>query len=349
MADARRIAELQRELAEAKSQQATGAPAFGVTRPGYQRSFGAAPVDTHLADAPRRVPIRFLLAELLPFRWWYVFAMFMLAVAPISLWISEPALVAPAAVATLFVIYGYQCWTARKRLGLLQWGRVATVTGSELLARGTYYSGTTWSNVWLPQAHGWTVTRNLWSGPNTKTRVSYTLDGYHGALELSGRAYDDGVVLADQRAPARASCVSSFAYDLDRDESGNWTGRLRTRLKLGMVVWAIIVIAWLAAGVGVSTGIAKDLFATRLDHGGTGSVRRRQHGLLQRRQPHHRWNRLRGHGARPLRLTARVRNQRRRDRRFSRQRHDVRHRQPRRLSLGSPQDRKPWKRGSRLR
>jgi hypothetical protein len=208
------------------------------------------PVDTRLADAPRRIPASFLLAEALPFRWWYVFALFMIAIPPIALWIAYP--------------------------GLLKWGRVASVTGAEVLSRGTYYSGTTYSNVFLPQAHGWTVTRDRFSGGSTKTRVHYALDGYQGALVLRGRSYDDGVVLADSRNPQRALCVSSFAYDLNRDETGNWVGRLRTRLKVGMVVWVFIMIAWLAIGFGISTGIANrvtnEVFATRLSPGGTGSV-----------------------------------------------------------------------------
>lgn len=282
VADARRIADLERELAEAKARQRaagfTGGPALNDLASRFGASWSASagppapPADTRLATAPRRIPVSFLLAELLPFRWWYIFAMFLVAVAPIALWIGQPGTVAPAAVATLLLIYGYQFWTARKRLALLRWGRVATVTGTEIVSRATYYSGTTWSNVWLPQARGWTVKRELWSGRNTKTRVHYTLDGYQGELKVSGREYLDGVILADQRRPERALCVSSFAYDLDRDDTGNWVGRLRPRLLVGMLVWMVVVIGWLAAAVGISTGIANEVFATRLAPGGTGSV-----------------------------------------------------------------------------
>jgi hypothetical protein len=264
LADARRIAALQRLRPELANAFGTG-----MGRP-------SAPPDTRLADAPRGIPVSFMLAELLPFRWWYVFAMFMVAIPPIIVWITNPELLAPAAVATLVVIYGVQFWTARTRLSLLEWGRVAQVTGAEIVSRGTYYSGTTYSNVWLPQAHGWTVTRQLWSGPSTRTRVGYAIDGHRGELVLKGRSYDDGVILADARHPERALCVSSFAYDLDRDESGNWVGRLRTRLMIGMVVWALIVIGWLGAAIGVSTGAVGRLLAVdsaiRLEPGGTQSV-----------------------------------------------------------------------------
>lgn len=269
LADARRIADLEAQLAEARARQTPGSPGrmFGMGRP------SVAPVDTRLADAPRRVPLRFVLAELLPFRWWYLFAIFMVAIPPIIVWITSPRLLAPAALATVILIYGLQFRTARKRLGLLRWGRVAQVIGSEISSRATYYGGTTYSNVWLPQAHGWTVTRQLWSGPSTTTLVRYDLDGHQGELKLRGRAYDDGVILADPRHPDRALCVSSFPYDLDRDESGNWIGRLRVRLVVGMVFWVLIVVGWLGGAIWISTGAAARMIAednaVRLDPGGT--------------------------------------------------------------------------------
>jgi hypothetical protein len=271
VADARRIADLERQLAEARSAARGFTPWQGFAA-GNVADAPTPPVNAHLSVAPRRIPGAFLLAEALPFRWWYVFTLFMVAITPIALWTASPTAAGLAAVAVLALIYGYQFWTARKRLALLKWGRVATVVGTEIVSRATYYSGTTWSNVWLPQAHGWTVTRELWSGRNTKTRVRYTLDGYQGELRISGRSYDDGVILADERHPERALCVSSFAYDLDRDESGNWVGRLRPRLMVGMVVWTAIVGLWVVGAVILVAGVANDVFATRLPRGGTGSV-----------------------------------------------------------------------------
>lgn len=281
VADARRIADLERQLAQAKGEQAGwNVPPDSTTRFVRPTSHGfdagtapSAPRDDHLAEAPRRVPLTFLLAEALPFRWWFVFTMFMVAVAPIALWMAVPASVAPAAILTLVVLYGIQIRGARKRLGLVKWGRVADVVNTQLTSRATYYSGTTWSNVIMPQAHRWTVTRQFWSGRNTKTQVDYTLDGYRGSLVVSGREYIDGVILADQRHPQRALCVSSFLYDLDRDTTGNWTGRLRPRQIVGMVSWVLIVVVWLALGTGIGVGVATDAFATRLDPGGSGSIR----------------------------------------------------------------------------
>jgi hypothetical protein len=217
-------------------------------------------VDSGLAPPPRRIPAAFRLAEVLPFRWWYVWTLFMVAIAPIALWIQVPVAFSAAAVLTLTGIYAAQWWGARIRIELLRRGRVATVTNIETLSRATRYSGTTWYNVHLPVAHGWTVTRRRWSGPNTKTKVSYTLDGEEADLVVRGREYVDGVILADERNPARARCVTAFAYDLDRDETGNWVGELRPRLRAGMACWLVIAIGWLVlaglAAAGLRTNLA---------------------------------------------------------------------------------------------
>ncbi|WP_407686902.1 DUF3060 domain-containing protein [Mycobacterium sp. HUMS_1102779] len=202
--------------------------------------------EQRLSPTPRRVPKAFWLAELLPFRWWYVWTLFVVAVAPVALWIELPKAFAVVAVLTLAGVYATQLWEARVRLVLLKWGRAATVTGAEALSRATYRGGTTWYNVHLPLARGWTVTRRRWSGPNAKTKVRYTLDGRRGEAIVRGREYVDGVILADDRNPARSRCVTSFAYDLDRDEAGDWVGRLRPRLRVGMACWLALVTGWLA-------------------------------------------------------------------------------------------------------
>lgn len=210
-----------------------------------------------LAPPPRRVPVAFRLAELLPFRWWYVWTLLVVAVAPIVLWIRWPAAFAAAAALALAGIYAVHLFGARVRIGLLKWGRVATVTGTEKLTRAQYF------NARLPMAHGWTVVRERWSGPNATTKVSYTLDGHRDELVLRGREYVDGVITADVRDPARARCVTAFAYALDRDETGNWVGTLRTRVRVGMVCWFVIVIGWLGAAGLAATGTGADL----ADHG----------------------------------------------------------------------------------
>jgi hypothetical protein len=210
-------------------------------------------VDTDLAPPPRTIPAAFRLAEALPFRWRYVWTLFVVALAPVVLWIKQPVAFAVAAVLTLAGIYAAHLSGARVRIGLLRWGRVATVTGSETLSRTTYF------NAKLPVAHGWKVTRQRRSGPSIETQVSYTLDDYRGELVVHGREYVDGVILADERNPAHARCVSAFAYDLDRDETGNWVGTLRPRLRVMMACWLVLVIGWLAMAALAATGIRADL------------------------------------------------------------------------------------------
>nr|WP_231973826.1 MULTISPECIES: DUF3060 domain-containing protein [unclassified Mycobacterium] len=206
--------------------------------------------DTRLSPVPRRVPVAFWLAELLPLRWRYGWTLLLVGAAPIALWVQLPRAFAAAAVLTVVGIYAVQLRGARERLALLRWGRVATVTGVETASAATRYR----YNVYLPVAHGWTVTRRRWSGPNIETTVNYQLDGRPGTLVVSGREYVDGVILADDRDPARACCVASFAYDLRRDAAGDWVGRLRPRLRAGMACWLAIVLAWLALAGVAATG-----------------------------------------------------------------------------------------------
>jgi hypothetical protein len=272
-----RIAELERQLGEAKAAAWRSASARGAAAPplnsfGYDAYSPSSQDGAALASAPRRVPIRFLLAEILPFRWWYLFAMFIVAIPPIILWIMEPAFVLPAAVVVLLAIYVIHARGALARIALLKWGQPATVIESEVLSQGTYYGGTTYSNVVLPVARGWTVTRPLWSGPKTKTRIRYRLDDYQGAITVGGREYIDGVVLADQRKPERALCVTSFPYDLDRDDSGNWTGGLRARLQIGMICWLLIMVGWVggAAFVFEQASVENITSHSASAHGSTG-------------------------------------------------------------------------------
>lgn len=259
-----RIARLERELAEMKRAQSGRE---------IKRGWVNRPAADDLAVPPRRVPTLFLLAELLPFRWWYIWALFMVAIAPIALWISYRSLMAPVAIVTIVVMYAVQLRGTAKRVALLKWGRQATVSGTETLSRGTYYSGTTWSNAPLPIAHGWKVTRPLYSGPSTKTRINYTLDGARGSIVVRGREYIDGVVLADQRNPQHALCVTAFPYDLDRDTDGNWVGKLRPRLVLGMAVWSLILVVWIGGAVAYSNGFTTELFSTNVGPGGSVTVK----------------------------------------------------------------------------
>lgn len=226
-----------------------------------------------LARPPRRVPLSFWLAELLPFRWWYVCTLLAVGAAPVALWVQLPKAFAAVAVLTLAGIYVVQLREARTRIELLRWGRAATVNGTETVPHTTYSTVKTWYNVYLPVAHGWTVTRCRWSGADTTTKVYYALDGRPGSLVVRGREYVDGVILADERDRARARCVTSFAYDLDRDLTGNWVGRLRPRLRVGMACWLVIVVGWLAlaglAATGFRTAFADDSASPTVPQAGT--------------------------------------------------------------------------------
>jgi hypothetical protein len=248
-----RIAALERQLAEVKAaaqeeRALAGRQAYVGNEFGTDGNAGspAGPVDSSLAEPPRRIPVAFWLAELLGFRWWYFLALMLVAIAPMALWMNFPRAFAVVVGLTFVAIYGYQLLGATKRFALLKWGRVAQVTGTQILSEGTYYGGTTLKNMKVPIAHGWEVMRPMYSGPSTKTLIRYSLNGFQGELTVSGREYIDGVVLADTRKPARALCVTSFAYDLDRDESGNWIGRIRPGLMFGMALWLIVAVTWVS-------------------------------------------------------------------------------------------------------
>lgn len=148
-----KVAALQQELAEA--QGSAGRDISAGNGGGWDvrpTSRAKAPVvaDTRLAPAPRSVPLAFR-AIVLPWSWWTIFALFMVIVAPIALWIFVPIAGAVAVAATFVVIMAVSLRRYRLPLALLKWGDVATVRNTGLLSRGTYYSGTTYRNVRLPK------------------------------------------------------------------------------------------------------------------------------------------------------------------------------------------------------
>src|SRR6202034_845580 len=133
----------------------------------FLEEFAMGAVDSGLAPPPRRIPLAFRLAEALPFRWWYVWTLFIVAITPIVLWIQQPRAFAAVAVLTLAGIYATKVCGVRIRLGLLRGGRVANVIDRETRTDTTPYRRTTRYNVYLPVARGWTVVRQRLSGPNT--------------------------------------------------------------------------------------------------------------------------------------------------------------------------------------
>jgi hypothetical protein len=173
----------------------------------------------------------------------------MVAIAPIALWIVFPIAGAITAVVTFVAVLVWRLRGEGLRLALLKWGEPANVSNADTTSVGTYYSGVTYQNVRLAQAHGWQVERHWYSGPGITTKITYALAGTSNVLTLHGLAYDNGVILADKRNPARALCVSSFPYQLDRDPSGNWIGHVERRVIVGSILMIVLLVGWTAAMV----------------------------------------------------------------------------------------------------
>jgi hypothetical protein len=250
LADAK-VQALRAELAEAQAgvpQSHFAAPPPASPDPSWLRKPAPPVVDTSLAPAPRSVPFAFK-AMALPWSWWVAWVLFMVAIAPIALWIVFPIAGAITAVVTLVAVLVWRLRGEGMRLALLKWGEPATVTNADTASVGTYYSGVTYQNVRLAQAHGWQVERRWYSGPGTTTKISYELGGTSNVLTMHGLGYDNGVILADKRKPARALCVSSFPYDLDRDPSGNWIGHVERRVIVGSILMIVLLVGWTAAMV----------------------------------------------------------------------------------------------------
>ena len=250
LADAR-VQALQAELAEAQSgapQNHAPAQLSASPEPAWLRKPAPPVVDTSLAPAPRSVPFAFK-AMALPWSWWVAWVLFMVAIAPIALWIVFPIAGAITAVVTFVAVLVWRLRGEGLRLALLKWGEPANVSNADTTSVGTYYSGVTYQNVRLAQAHGWQVERHWYSGPGITTKITYALAGTSNVLTLHGLAYDNGVILADKRNPARALCVSSFPYQLDRDPSGNWIGHVERRVIVGSILMIVLLVGWTAAMV----------------------------------------------------------------------------------------------------
>jgi hypothetical protein len=196
-----------------------------------------------LAEPPRHVPFTYRLATF-DLNVWELFTLVVGAIAGGALWLSIDMAAPVALIAACVVIAVLRVRKYVRRIGMLKWGKVATVTNSDETSRGTYYSGTTVQNYVMRQARGWDVTSRLYSGPVSVTDIQYTLDGQNGSVKLKGLEYANGVVLADSRKPGRAMVVSQFPYSVKPDESGNFTGTL-SAWRWGGVISTIVVEATL--------------------------------------------------------------------------------------------------------
>jgi hypothetical protein len=212
-----------------------------------------------LADPPRRVPFGFRIVAFESWSWWEAFSVMMVVVAPIAVWGFFPQTVPAALILGALAIVVVRGRKYLKRIALLKWGKVATVTNSDELSRGTYYSGTTYQNMLVRQANGWDVTKRFYSGPASKTKVEYTLDGTNGSITLRGLPYHNGVVLADSRKPTRALCVSSFTFPVKPDVNGEWQrGGVSPWSWLGVVFTLCIHASIVAAAVVAVQGLWLD-------------------------------------------------------------------------------------------
>jgi hypothetical protein len=196
-----------------------------------------------LAEPPRHVPFTFRLATF-DLSVWELFTLFVGAVAGGFFWLTVDYAAPIALVAACVVIGVFRIRKYVRRIGMLKWGKVATVTNSDETSRGTYYSGTTVQNMFMRRASGWDVTSSLYSGPSSVTNVQYTLDGQNGSLDVKGLEYTNGVVLADSRKPSRAMVVSEFPYSVKPDETGNYVGTL-SAWRWGGVIATLVVEATL--------------------------------------------------------------------------------------------------------
>jgi hypothetical protein len=248
-----RVEQLQRQLA--KAQQLIGGQFADAGMFDLGQFFGAvgtagpAPGTTEpLAPPPRRVPMSFA-CTVMAWKWWDAFTLLMVSTAPIILWLAAPASAAAVGLVAVIALCYFRFRGLRARLGLLKWGVVADVLSAGPINVGTYYSGTTYSNVRLPVADGWQVSRGWYSGPGYKTKVVYAVNGVANELILHGRQYRNGVILADSRHPERALCVSQFPYDLKRDRNGDWLPHVRAGLWIGCIAQTLLYAAWTAGSI----------------------------------------------------------------------------------------------------
>jgi hypothetical protein len=163
-------------------------------------------------------------------------------VAPIALWAFFPVVIPGALIAAVLAIGWFRGLRYVRRIGMLKWGKVATVTNNDTLSKGTYYSGVTYNNMRKRTARGWDA-RTIWySGPAYKNKADYILDGTTGSLEWRGLQYEQGVILADSRKPSRAMEVSMFPYSVKPGPDGQFTGELSAWLWGGIISTLVIEV-----------------------------------------------------------------------------------------------------------
>ncbi|WP_372735251.1 hypothetical protein [Nocardioides sp.] len=187
-----------------------------------------------LAPAPRPVPVTYRLA-CFDAKWFELITVILLVAIAVPLAASHLAMaLAPLTAASLLVV-AFRVRRYRRRMALLRWGEVATVSAFSPVT-GRFGSSTTYSNVRLRSARGWSLDRSSYSGSGFTTDVAYTLDGFSGTVRVRGRAYEGDVVLADSRRPEHAVAVRDFPHDLTPGPDGRWPGDVPTGVWAGIVI-----------------------------------------------------------------------------------------------------------------
>ncbi len=213
-----------------------------------------------LVEPPRRVPLTFRVASFFALSWWELFAIAMVGVTPIALFVFFPWLVPGVFIVGIVAIALVRGRRYVRRAGLLKWGKVATVTNADEISRGSYYSGTTYNNMRIRQARGWVATTQWYSGPASKTRINYRVDDTDGTFTLRGLPYANGVILADPRKPNRALCVSSFPFSVRPDPNGELVDHgLSPWLWVGIGFTFLVHVALLAGAWYAVDGLWFDL------------------------------------------------------------------------------------------
>ena len=201
-----------------------------------------------LAEPPRSVPLAHRISAfgLGP---WEAFALVLFLLAPMAVWVLQPQVRTAAFVVAALLVVGTRVRRYVRRVGLLRWGRVATVTATE-----SQVAGITNHNVPMRQARGWDVTTQLYTGSSITTRISYLVDGQTGSVRTRGLPYVDGVVLADSRNPSRAMVVSQFPHPV----RPGLDGRLEGRLAPGRWAWLLATLVLQAGLVAIAVSSVLD-------------------------------------------------------------------------------------------
>ncbi len=212
---------------------------------GHVGAAGAPPeppeVVAPLAEPPRHVPMSYRLATF-NLSVYELFILLIGFIAPIAVWMFLPIVIPGALIAAVLVIGWFRGRRYVGRIGMLKWGKVATVINNDTLDKGTYYSGVTYNNMRKRTATGWNAKTIWYSGPAYKNKVDYTLDGATGSLEWRGLRYQQGVIFADSRKPSRAMEVSMFPYSVKPGPDGQFTGELSAWLWGGIISTLVIEV-----------------------------------------------------------------------------------------------------------